>query len=226
MYKKLIVALDVGDMQSAKKLVNELAPIVDIFKIGMQLFTSCGPEIVKVVEKAGSRVFLDLKLFDIPNTMINTINEAHKLGVWAVTVHAMSSDEALRKLAKVQPRPFLLGVTVLTSLNDKDLYKIAINKTVSEQVSSLASMAQEAGLDGVIASGREIKALRKICGDDFLIVTPGIRPKNVSDDDQKRVMTPSEAIASGADYIVVGRPIVQSVNPLKTTREILSEIGG
>ncbi len=225
MYKKLIVALDVGDIKSAKKLINELAPVVDIFKVGMQLFTAYGPEIVKTVEKAGARVFLDLKLFDIPNTMINAIHEAQKLGVWAVTVHTMSGDEAMRKLAMVQPRPILLGVTVLTSFNDNDMDKIGINRSISEQVACLASMAQGAGLDGAIASGREIKTLRKVCGDDFIIITPGIRPMNVSDDDQKRVMTPNEAISKGADYIVVGRPIVHAGDPLKITKAILSEIG-
>jgi orotidine-5'-phosphate decarboxylase len=211
---KLIVALDVNSFDRAASLVKELRDAVDIFKVGSQLFTCVGPRIIKCINETGKKCFLDLKFHDIPTTVANAIESAAALRVFMLTVHASGGAEMLRAAATVSPRPLLLGVTVLTS----------VDGAVQQEVLRLARLSQECGLDGVIASPQELRALREILGSKFLIVTPGIRPAWSETNDQKRVMTPAEAVAAGADYIVVGRPIITAAKPADTAQRILSEI--
>ena len=233
MSDKLIVALDVPDMAEAEKLVRTLLPAVKIFKVGKELFTSCGPAVVEMIHARGAKVFLDLKFHDIPNTVAGACVAATRLKVFMLNVHASGGknmmttaqkavkDEALR--LKIHP-PILLGVTVLTSLADDDLKEIGLARSVSQEVEILARLADNAGLDGVVASPKEIALVRKATKKGFLIVTPGVRPAWAAADDQKRVMTPREAISAGADYLVAGRPITQDPDPLEAAKKILKEI--
>jgi len=240
---KLIVALDVDTLDSAKTTVNTLYPAVKIFKIGSQLFTNAGPAAVECVIAKGARVFLDLKFHDIPNTVANAVRAAAKLKVLMLNVHVQGGFEMMRQAlaalkeesAKLKiERPIILGVTVLTSMGEKDLKDLEIRKGVKSQVTYLAKLAKDAGLDGVVASADEIQPIRWACGDDFIIVTPGIRPARpnghsggpewAQKDDQKRTATPKEAIASGANYIVVGRPILEARDPKAAAEEIIREI--
>ncbi len=224
MLSKLIVALDVEDHEKAMKLVAQLADIIDVFKVGLQLFTATGPEIVKSIIAKGSKVFLDLKLHDIPNTTAKAVESGQKMGVLAMTLHLAGGKEMLQAAAAVQPRPRLWGVTVLTSLNDDNLKQIGIPCTVREQVSNLAKMAKDNQLDGIICSPQEISLTRPLVGDGFSIITPGVRIKK-SGDDQKRTMSAAEAVISGADFIVVGRPILEAADPRAATLSILKDIG-
>jgi orotidine-5'-phosphate decarboxylase len=234
MNKRLIVALDVPDIKSAKKLVKTLYPSVEIFKIGSILFTACGPEVVHMVHKAGGRVFLDLKFHDIPNTVASAAAEAAKLGVFMFNLHASgglkmmaAAVESARKIAAnaAKPRPLILAVTVLTSMDEPDLRQLGILKSTEEQVLYLVSLAKEAGCDGAICSVEETAIIRKNLGNHFIIVTPGIRPAGYQMSDQKRVATPHHAIEAGADYIVVGRPIIEAADPLAAANKILEEMG-
>jgi orotidine-5'-phosphate decarboxylase len=212
---KLIVALDVDSEKRAKELVDMLCSEVKIFKVGSVLFTLSGPSIIKYINGKGGCVFLDLKFYDIPNTVKNAVGAATKLNVFMLTVHIGGGREMLEGVVGVVNRPKIVGVTVLTSKSQKD---------AKDKVLDLAKLAKDAGLDGVVCSVHEALAVRKLCGRDFLIVTPGIRPKDSAVDDQKRTATPSEAIKAGADFIVVGRPIIQAENPLLAAQEILKEI--
>lgn len=214
MKSKLIVALDVGDYDRATALVNELSDAVEIFKVGSQLFTRVGPKIVEHLHERGKKCFLDLKFHDIPNTVEKAVESAAALRVFMLTVHAIGGAEMLRAAAGVAARPLLLGVTVLTSTGG----------AVEGEVIRLATLSQEAGLDGVIASPQEIRSLRNTLGGKFLIVTPGIRPAGAEACDQKRVMTPTEAIAAGADYIVVGRPVITAKQPAAAAARIIEEM--
>lgn len=230
MLSKLIVALDVDDLKKAQGLVDQLKDYVSIFKVGSQLFTAHGPEAIKAIQARGGKVLLDLKYHDIPSTVANAVREAAKHGVWGVTVHASSGFWALKEAMKAAKevangRPKILGITVLTSMKESDLRKIGMNRKVEKQVKRLAKMAKNAGLDGVVASAKEIGLIRKIGGRDFIVVTPGIRPQGAQVNDQRRVLTPKEAIARGADYIVVGRPIVKADDPVSVAKDILREIG-
>jgi orotidine-5'-phosphate decarboxylase len=230
---KLIVALDVATLEEADRTVKTLSSAVKTFKIGKELFTAVGPDAVRMVHAHGGRVFLDLKFHDIPNTVGSACEAATKLGVFMMNVHASGGKnmlfqavQSVHKTAaekKIQP-PRLLAVTVLTSLTDRDLKEIGVNKKVTKQVEGLALLAQQCGLDGVVASGQEIELLRTAAGKDFLIVTPGVRPVWAAQGDQKRIITPKEAIEKGADYIVVGRPITQAKDPLEAAEKILREI--
>lgn len=231
---KIILALDVDSIEKAEALVSELKDYVGIYKVGKELFTSTGPEIVKRINKIGGKVFLDLKYHDIPNTVAKAAEAATKLGVYMFNVHAsggykMMHDaaEAVKKKAaelKVE-KPYILGVTVLTSIDQKTMNdELRINGTVEEQVVHLAKLCQKAGLDGVIASPQEIKAIRQACGNDFLVITPGVRPSWAASQDQKRVMTPKEAVECGADYMVIGRPITGAENKVEAANKILDEI--
>ena len=230
---RIITALDVDELEKAKNLVKLLKDEVAAFKIGKQLFTRCGPDAVKMVHDEGGRVFLDLKFHDIPTTVAKASLEVMRLGVFMFNMHASGGLDMMKKavcavkqeaLEKRKKKPIILAVTVLTSQGPEDLKRLGINMGMEELVVSLASLAKEAGVDGVVASPKEIKAIRKSCGNMFTIVTPGIRPASSSKDDQKRIMTPLEAVNAGADYIVVGRPITQAEDPLLAAQNINNEL--
>ena len=234
--ERLILALDVDDFKKAEELVSELSDYVGAFKIGNQLFTAEGAKVVDMVNKKGGKVFLDLKFHDIPNTVARAAEVAAKLGVSIFNVHTSGGYEMMKAAAEATAKisqelgirkPIILGVTLLTSINQEILEKdLGIKKRLEEQVVHLAKLAKAAGLDGVVASSREIKEIRKACGKDFLILTPGIRPAGKSSDDQKRIMTPREAIKLGADFLVIGRPIRSAVNSVEAAKEILREMEG
>ena len=226
---ELIVALDVGDLASASALVEQLYPTVTLFKVGLQLFTAEGPRAVEVVKQRGGAVFLDLKLHDIPNTVAGAVREAARLGVAMCTLHASggrSMLQAATAAVAASGSPMrLLAVTVLTSLDSRGLEEVVGSKLdLTAQVVRLASLAQEAGLDGVVASPHEIGLLRATLGPSLCLVIPGIRPAWAAADDQRRVMTPHDAAVAGADYLVIGRPITAATDPAKATRRILDEL--
>ncbi len=234
MKEKIIVALDVPTAEAAMAIVSALGNAVGAYKVGMQLYNATGPAILAAIAEKGGQVFLDLKFHDIPNTVAEAVRVAAHLGVLMCNVHASGGYEMMAKAAAAireeaaesgGERPLLLGVTVLTSMGQDELREeLGVERPLQEQVSHLAKLAKRAGLDGVVASAREIPAIRAACGDDFLIVTPGIRPKNAAVHDQKRVMTPGEAVRAGADYLVIGRPIAKAANPLQAVKEIVAEI--
>lgn len=213
--KKIILALDVHDKDKALKLVETLSPWVDIFKVGPILFLTEGPAFVKAIRDRGKEVFLDLKFHDIPATVQRSVVSAQQLGVYSLTLHSCGGDEMLKAASGVSPRPRLWAVTVLTS-----------QQSTPEQVIERAKIAKAGGADGVIASPLEIAAIKQACGKDFTVVTPGIRPADGSKDDQKRVATPAEAVKAGADFIVVGRPIIEAPDPAAVARRISDEISG
>lgn len=233
-HPKLIVALDVNSYRKAVRLVKQLSPYVKVFKVGNILFTQCGPKIVKYIHKRRAKVFLDLKYNDIPNTVSKAAIEATKMGVYMLNVHALSGKEAMRLTAEAVAeearrldifKPILVAVTVLTSLHEEDLAPLGLKGSIEDVVLRLADMTEQSGFDGIVASPKEIKAIKKKFGEDFVIVTPGIRPEWAKGpSDQKRVMTPSEAIKGGADFIVVGRPIIKARKPAKAVQKILEEI--
>jgi len=232
--EKLIVALDVPNLGEAEKLVKKLSRVVKTFKVGKELFTSAGPKAVEMVHSYGSRVFLDLKFHDIPNTVASACEAATRLGVFMLNVHALGGKnmlfgavQAVHKTAaeKKVPHPLILAVTVLTSMKDHDLKEVGISRKVPREVKDLAVLTQQCGLDGVVASPQEIRLIRKSVGGSFLIVTPGVRPVWAAHGDQKRVMTPKEAVENGADFIVVGRPITQDKEPAAAAEKILKEMG-
>ncbi|PJB28264.1 orotidine-5'-phosphate decarboxylase, partial [Candidatus Desantisbacteria bacterium CG_4_9_14_3_um_filter_50_7] len=211
----LIVALDVKDYGAAKKFVAMLKDCAGMFKIGSILFTKEGPGIVEMVKKFNKKVFLDLKYHDIPNTVGMAVRSALSLGVDMLTVHAGGGTEMMREAAKNKGGMRVVAVTVLTSIDGNILKKeLGINRGVERQVVALARLAKSCGLDGVVASGREIKTVRKACGRNFLIVVPGVRPAAAETGDQKRVVTPRDAVGKGADFIVVGRPILEAADPV------------
>ena len=232
--ERLVLALDVDDFKKAEELVGKLSDYVGVFKIGSQLFTAEGAKVVKMVNKKGGKVFLDLKFHDIPNTVARAAEVATKLGVYIFNVHTSGGYEMMKAAAEASKKislmldirkPLILGVTLLTSINQEILEKeIGIKKRLEEQVVHLAELAKAASLDGVVASSWEIKEIRKTCGEDFVILTPGIRPAGKSSDDQKRVMTPGEAIKLGSDFLVIGRPIRNASNPVEAAKEILREM--
>jgi orotidine-5'-phosphate decarboxylase len=233
MRDRLIVALDVDSLKQAKQIVQLLAADVGMFKIGKQLFTHAGPNAVQLVQELGGEIFLDLKFHDIPNTVAKAAVEATRLGVKMFNVHASGSLEMMRTTVKEVERvcrqeklrrPIMLAVTVLTSLNQDDLQRVGVEHEVADQVVRLALLTKEAGMDGVVASPHEVADIRAACGRRFVIVTPGIRPGQSHRHDQQRVMTPAEAIRSGVDYIVVGRPIVEAGDPVKAARAIVADM--
>jgi orotidine-5'-phosphate decarboxylase len=230
---RLIFALDVDGFEEAQKWVRLLHGKIGVFKVGKQLFTRCGPEVVRMIRGAGGEVFLDLKFHDIPNTVAKAGVEACRLGVRMFNVHALGGREMMAKtVAEVDAlwprgsagRPLLLAVTILTSSTEETLREVGIERPVREMVPRLARLAREAGMDGVVASPREVGLIREACGRDFTIVTPGVRPAFAALDDQKRVTTPAEAIAAGADYLVIGRPISAAPDPVEAADRILEEI--
>ncbi len=226
---ELIVALDVADLASAAALVEQLYPTVTLFKVGLQLFTAEGPRAVEAVQQRGGRVFLDLKLHDIPNTVAGAVREAARLGVEMCTLHASGGRSMLQAAAQSvagSGSPMrLLAVTVLTSLDSRGLEEVVGSQLdVAAQVVRLALLAREAGLDGVVASPHEIGVLRATVGPSMRLVIPGVRPAWAATDDQRRVMTPHEAAVAGADYLVIGRPITAAADPVQATGRILEEL--
>jgi orotidine-5'-phosphate decarboxylase len=226
--QNLIVALDVSSAAAAQKIVAAVGDSALIYKVGMQLFTAEGPGVVRDLIASGRRVFLDLKYHDIPNTVASAVREAANLGVGMLTVHAGGGGKMLRAAAdaarSINPALMVLGVTVLTSMDDQDLDKTGVRGRVVEQVVRLAGLAITNGCQGVVASAREASELRAKLGAHFLIVTPGVRPAGKEHGDQTRVVTPLEAIAAGATYIVVGRPITAATDPGVEARAILDQM--
>ena len=234
--ERLVLALDVDDFKKAEELVGKLSDYVGVFKVGSQLFTAEGTKVVNMINERGGKVFLDLKFHDIPNTVARAAEVATKLGAYIFDVHISGGYEMMKAAAEASKKislslgvrkPLILGVTLLTSINQEILEKeIGVKKKLEEQVVHLAKLAKAAGLDGIVASSWEIKEIRKACGEDFVILTPGIRPAGKSSDDQKRVMTPREAIKLGADFLVIGRPIRNAANPVEAAKEILRKMEG
>ena len=241
--ERLIVALDVSSAKDAQNIVSGLGDAVQLYKVGMQLYTAEGPEVVRDLVASGRKVFLDLKYHDIPNTVAAAVREASQLGVSMLTVHASGGTkmlhaavEAAKTQAGVNAGPSLemtpgsttglkiLAVTVLTSMDDQDLDETGVHGPVEDQVLWLASLALDARCAGVISSPREVRTLRAKLGSEFLVVTPGVRPAGAAHGDQARVATPSEAIAAGATHIVVGRPITAAANPSAEAEKILREL--
>jgi len=226
--QRLIVALDVSSAAAAREIVAAVGDSASAYKVGMQLYTAEGPGVVRDLVAAGRRVFLDLKYHDIPTTVASAVREAAQLGVNMLTVHAEGGSKMLRAAADaaraINPDLIVLGVTVLTSLDDADLAKLGLRGGVLEQVQRLAALALSNGCKGVVASARESAALRTEFGHDFVIVTPGVRPAGSGPDDQSRVVTPAEAIAAGATHIVVGRPITGARDPGAEARAILGQL--
>lgn len=222
---RVIVALDFASPQQALAFVAGLEADSCRLKVGKELFTRAGPDLVRQLSQAGFDVFLDLKFHDIPNTVARACEAAAELGVWMINVHAagglkmmQAARQALDKVAG--RRPLLIAVTVLTSMNDEDLAAIGIAVPAETQVLHLARLAQQAGLDGVVCSPKEAALLRRELGPDFLLVTPGVRPTGSAADDQRRIMTPIDALRAGSDYLVIGRPVTQSQDPVNTLMEI------
>jgi orotidine-5'-phosphate decarboxylase len=225
---KIIVALDYPDARPALKMASRLDPALCRVKVGKELFTAAGPALVESLVARGFSLFLDLKFHDIPNTVASACKAAAELGVWMLNIHASGGrsmmQAARESLASDPQRPKLIAVTLLTSLVQSDLADIGMQGDPAAVVMRLARLAQSAGLDGVVCSAQEARALRAACGAGFNLVTPGIRLADAAQDDQKRVMTPRAALQAGADYLVIGRPITQAADPLATLQRIQREI--
>tara|TARA_B100000809_G_scaffold191625_1_gene190327 strand:- start:127 stop:834 length:708 start_codon:yes stop_codon:yes gene_type:complete len=220
----VIVALDYDDQHLALALADRLDPTFCRLKVGKELFTAAGPSIVKNLNDRGFDIFLDLKFHDIPNTVAKAIGTAADLGVWMANVHASGGSRmmsaAKRALDSKGSEMLLIGVTVLTSMDASDLEEVGVRRNPSAQVLHLAELAKHSGLDGVVCSAQEAKLLKESLGPEFKLVTPGIRLADSAADDQRRILTPADAVALGSDYLVIGRPITQSTDPLATLLEI------
>lgn len=236
---RLIVALDVPSAAEARALISELKDEVGVFKCGLELFTSCGTEIFAMARENGVKIFFDAKFHDIPNTVAQACRAAVRNGVNIFNLHATGGRAMMKAAAEATAeqyatecaganaptKPALIAVTILTSMSAEALAQdLKVSLSLAEMVPYLASLAKECGLDGVVASAQEAEAIRKACGDDFLIVTPGIRPAWAEANDQSRIVTPRDAIARGADYIVVGRPIVKAANRVEAARKVVEEL--
>ena len=227
--KKVLIALDYDDQQTALNFVKQLSPDTCRLKVGKEMFTYFGPAFVKELIDLGFDVFLDLKFHDIPNTVAKAVTAAAKMGVWMVNVHASGGVEMMTKAKQALEQfgdkaPLLIAVTVLTSMDENELNRLGVEKTPAEQVIYLAKLAKESGLDGVVCSAQEAKKLKAELGENFKLVTPGIRPAGSDAGDQKRIMTPKQAIEDGSDYLVVGRPITQAADPVAVLKEINDSI--
>jgi len=233
---RIIVALDVDSAAEARELIAEIGDAVGAFKIGLQLFAATGPELVREIASSGHKVFLDLKFHDIPNTVAKAGVEAARLGVWMFNVHALGGGEMMRRTVievdevcakEGLSRPKMIAVTVLTSSDANELRDVGIEREVTKEVVHLAQLTAKCCMDGVVASAQEAKRIRQAVGvDRFLVVTPGIRPTSATNDDQKRVMTPAEAVSSGSDLLVIGRPITKAADKLGAVASIVDEIKG
>jgi len=230
---RIIFALDVDHFAEAQHWVNLLKGHVEIFKVGKQLFTHAGPKVIDMVRQKGQKVFLDLKYHDIPNTVAKAGEEATKLNVTMFNLHALGGFEMMKKTVEASratakslgiPKPLILAVTILTSMDEGALGEVGVQGPLLEEVERLALLASKAGVDGVIASPQEISVIRDRCGEKFLIITPGIRVPSDKKDDQKRTLTPREAISAGADYLVIGRPIREAKDPVEAVQKIIEDI--
>jgi orotidine-5'-phosphate decarboxylase len=231
---QLIFALDVDSAARARAIISELKEHVGAFKIGLQLLTAAGPSFVREIAESGVRVFLDVKFHDIPNTVAKASVETARLGVWMMNIHSSGGSEMMRRTVdevagacekEGRERPRIIGVTVLTSMDDPALREVGVEHDTGSQVLRLAKLTAKCGLDGVVASPREVREIRgNITDPGFMIVTPGIRPDFATNDDQKRVMTPGEAVSAGADYLVVGRPVTGAGDMISAVRKILGEM--
>ena len=231
--EKIIFALDVDHFSEAQRWVRLLKDKVGIFKVGKQLFTHSGPKVVDMILQKGQKVFLDLKFHDIPNTVARAGEEATKLNVTMFNLHALGGFEMMKKAMEASratakdlgiSKPLILAVTVLTSMDEAGLKEVGIQGPVLDEVERLATLALKAGIDGIVASPKEIGAIRKRCGEKFLIVTPGIRLPSEKKDDQKRTLSPKEAIQTGANYLVIGRPIKDAKDPIAAVQKIVEDI--
>ena len=222
---KVIVALDTAEAGLALEFAAKTSPDLCKLKVGKELFTSAGPQLVEKLVDQGFDIFLDLKFHDIPNTVKKAVYAASKLGIWMVNVHASGGHDMLAAAREAvdmagNRKPFLIAVSVLTSMSDQDMSQLGINCSVAEQVERLAGLSLNAGLDGLVCSAKEVSQLRQKFGIAPLLVTPGIRPAGTSSDDQQRIMTPEQAMAAGSSYLVIGRPITQHSNPAQALAEI------
>ena len=229
--RKIIFALDVESRADADRWVSLLTGHVGMFKVGKQLFTACGPDIVRMIRERGGAVFLDLKYHDIPNTVAMASLEAARLGATLFNLHALGGYEMMARTVEALDREYggkrtakVLAVTILTSSSEATLREVGIDRPVPEMVVRLAQLAQRAGIDGVVASPREVPLIRQACGSGFLVVTPGVRPAFAAADDQQRIMTPAEAVRAGADYLVIGRPIAAAPDPAAAAAAIIDEM--
>lgn len=230
---RLILALDLPSLEATEGMLKRLQGKIHLFKVGLELFTAEGPRVITRIHDRGGKVFLDLKLHDIPQTVAAAVAKAVQWGVFMLDVHVAGGEEMMRAAAHAAAdraeaigieRPRLLGVTVLTSLAQADLQTLGIGQALEEQVLSLARLAKEAGLDGVVASPNEAEAIRRRLGPDLLLVTPGIRSRVGETDDQRRVATARDALKAGADYIVVGRPILKAADPVEAVEKLVAEM--
>ncbi|HAV65074.1 MAG TPA: orotidine-5'-phosphate decarboxylase [Verrucomicrobiales bacterium] len=233
MRNPIIVALDVPDIERARQLVRDLAPVVGAFKVGKELFVAAGPDVVRALGGLGFEVFLDLKFHDIPNTVAKAVSSAVRLDVQMLTVHTAGGHEMLAAAEEAAQRtaaqqgtepPLVLGVTVLTSMDNENLVETGVESTVAQQVERLAMLAAKCGLRGLVCSPLEIALLRQVIPSNMQLVTPGIRPDGGGGDDQKRTLTPREAVEAGGDWLVIGRPIYQAENPRKAAEEIMASL--
>ncbi|GAA3914130.1 orotidine-5'-phosphate decarboxylase [Litoribacillus peritrichatus] len=229
MNKRVVVALDYPTQAEALTMASRLDPSLCRVKVGKELFTRCGPSVVESLHQRGFDVFLDLKFHDIPNTVAHAILAAAEMGVWMVNVHASGGQAMMERTVELLDqkgveKPLLIAVTVLTSMQQSDLAGIGLDVPPVEQVKRLALLTQKSGFDGVVCSAQEAPVLRSLVDPSFKLVTPGIRPSGASSDDQKRIVTPKDAIRDGSDYLVVGRPITQAEDPVAALQKIIDEI--
>ncbi|MCI0483189.1 MAG: orotidine-5'-phosphate decarboxylase [candidate division NC10 bacterium] len=230
---RLILALDLPSLESAEEIVKQMQGTIHLFKVGLALFTAAGPRVINRIHEEGGRVFLDLKFHDIPQTVAAAVAKAVEWRVFMLDLHAAGGREMMQAAAQAAvekaeaigiERPRLIGVTVLTSLTQGDLQTLGIGSGVEEQALALASLAKESGLDGVVASPHEVRAIRRRFGPDLLVIAPGIRPKAAQPDDQRRIATAREAVRAGADYVVVGRPILTAADPVAAAEQLVAEM--
>lgn len=231
--ERLIVALDVDSIEQVEDLVTLLGPHVGMFKVGLQLYTSLGPQVINIIQNKGGKIFADLKLHDIPNTVAQASRVLTAYGVQMFNVHAAGGSKMMAAAAEAAAgeaarrglaQPLVIAVTVLTSLSREDLQEVGLRETPLDVVTKWSLLTKQAGLDGVVASPQETSLIRNACGPEFITVTPGVRPRGADLSDQKRVMTPKEAIKNGSSYLVVGRPITAAADPLQAVRAILAEM--
>ncbi|MFL0798305.1 MAG: orotidine-5'-phosphate decarboxylase [Cellvibrionaceae bacterium] len=227
---KVLIALDFSTAEQVMAFIEPLSPEECRLKVGKELFTSCGPELVKAIIAKGFDVFLDMKYHDIPNTVAGAVRAAAEMGVWMVNVHAVGGSRMMKaaeeSLHDISGRkPLLIAVTVLTSMSPEDLAETGVTVSPEEQVLHLAKLAKDSGMDGVVCSAQEAEMLKQHCGQDFQLVTPGIRPADAAADDQRRIVTPPQAIKNGSDYLVIGRPITKAENPVQALQAINQSLG-